>query len=1447
MANNITRIQNNQITDGTINAQYKVATGSITGNLIASNVTIQSNITILGNLTVSNSFTQLNSINTYINDPLVVFNNGYTGTPSYDVGILVNRNLQSLPGYGSVNAAWVWKEADAAFEALATTETGTTAGSVNNSGWANVKLGNTTAVSGTVTNSLTVGTTLGVTGATTLSSTLGVTGVSTLNGNVVAASGTASTSTTTGALVVVGGAGVSGNATIGGSAVITGDAYVQGGNIWTSATTFNLVNATATTVNFAGAATTLNTGNAGGVTNMAGVTKHLGNVVAASGTASTNTTTGALVVAGGAGISGAVNIGSALGITGTSTFTGVGTFNANLVAASGTASTNTTTGALVVAGGAGISGATYIGGLINVTGAATLSSTVAVSGVATLNGNVVAASGTASTTTTTGALVVAGGAGISGAVNIGGALGVSGNLSTAAGGLTTSATIAYVFNETATTLNVGAAATTINVGNASGTTNASGVVKVAGNLVAASGTASTNTTTGALVVAGGAGISGAIYAGSVQNTPIGSSTASTGAFTTVTTSSTITSSGNLVAAATTASTSSTTGALVVKGGVGVAGDVNIAGNLAVNGTLTYINTTSEIVSGIEIVAGNLVANSGTVSSNTTTGALIVTGGVGISGAMFLGGALTSSGNINDNGGGLTTSQTTGYLFNETVTTLNVGSAATALNLGATSGTATLANPTLVGTQTTQNVYNTVATTVNAFGAATTLNVGNASGVTTIAGVTKHSGNLVAASGTASTGTTTGALVVAGGAGISGNLNVGTTSSIHNIQGNVLIGLGPIGPSADSAFTINQNSNVPIYSGAIMHIAAADSTNGAISIDTYGGNTVSTTYSGRHARGSSSAPSAVQATDVLSAFIGKGYGATGFTSGIAPYNSAGVVIVANETFTDSSQATKVHLNYIQSGSTSGAAGLVVDSTGNVIVTQTTASTSFTTGALIVKGGVGVAGAAFLNDKLDVLLTTTSRGNLVAAATTVSSSATTGALVVVGGAGIGGNLYVGNSVFAGQGALTAGQFLGNYSDGVVVDYVSPNGRISVGPSDNLIFYSGGPATTQTLSIGSTGVLTATGNIVGASGTTSTSSTTGAIVAVGGVGVSGNLNVGGITTVTGNVFLANAVTINSSQTAGQDFVVKGKNDSTLIWARPSATYDQVLIGNSATTGNLVTGAKLIINSSDSIILPVGSNAQRPSSTGGTDVAGMFRYSTQVNGPEYYNGSVWNSITSSFTIITDEQFNGTGSQVNFTLAGTTTTAATIVSINGVMQIPTLAYSVSGTTLTFTEAPASTDIIDVRRLTTTQTISGIASTNGFMQFAVDNNGSAVYTGTAGTTATTLWNPQGAEVNLVGNVTLATASAPGQLDSFFANTYSSAEYTITSTIQGTNIREITKILVVTDGSSANTYRTVYGVTSTSGNTMTTWTANVTGSSVTLYGTPANANQIYRIRKNYQAV
>jgi hypothetical protein len=51
---------------------------------------------------------------------------------------------------------------------------------------------------------------------------------------------------------------------------------------------------------------------------------------------------------------------------------------------------------------------------------------------------------------------------------------------------------------------------------------------------------------------------------------------------------------------------------------------------------------------------------------------------------------------------------------------------------------------------------------------------------------------------------------------------------------------------------------------------------------------------------------------------------------------------------------------------------------------------------------------------------------------------------------------------------GTFTGTYVDGVVVDYSSPLGRISVGGSDGLAFYNGGVATTELMRIDSSGNL-------------------------------------------------------------------------------------------------------------------------------------------------------------------------------------------------------------------------------------------------------------------------------------------------------------------------------------------------------------------------------------------
>ncbi len=111
--------------------------------------------------------------------------------------------------------------------------------------------------------------------------------------------------------------------------------------------------------------------------------------------------------------------------------------------------------------------------------------------------------------------------------------------------------------------------------------------------------------------------------------------------------------------------------------------------------------------------------------------------------------LTVSGDLAINGGDATTTATTFNLVNATATSVNFGGAATALNLGATTGIATInnatltlpnattvnvngANPTIAGSSTgTLTLFNANLTRVNAFGAATALVMGAATGITTV--------------------------------------------------------------------------------------------------------------------------------------------------------------------------------------------------------------------------------------------------------------------------------------------------------------------------------------------------------------------------------------------------------------------------------------------------------------------------------------------------------------------------------------------------------------------------------------------------------------------------------------------------------------------------------------------------------------------------------------------
>ena len=58
-----------------------------------------------------------------------------------------------------------------------------------------------------------------------------------------------------------------------------------------------------------------------------------------------------------------------------------------------------------------------------------------------------------------------------------------------------------------------------------------------------------------------------------------------------------------------------------------------------------------------------------------------------------------------------------------------------------------------------------------------------------------------------------------------------------------------------------------------------------------------------------------------------------------------------------------------------------------------------------------------------------------------------------------------------------------------------------------------------------------------------------------------------------------------------------------------------------------------------------------------------------------------------------GDGSTTGFTVTSGVTVNTALVFLNGVCQVPTTDYTVSGTTLTFTTAPVSADAIQIREL----------------------------------------------------------------------------------------------------------------------------------------------------------
>ena len=293
--------------------------------------------------------------------------------------------------------------------------------------------------------------------------------------------------------------------------------------------------------------------------------------------------------------------------------------------------------------------------------------------------------------------------------------------------------------------------------------------------------------------------------------------------------------------------------------------------------------------------------------------------------------------------------------------------------------------------------------------------------------------------------------------------------------------------------------------------------------------------------------------------------------------------------------------------------------------------------------------------------------------------------------------------------------------------------------------------------------------------------------------------------NSTAANLTTAQATNFSSGNVVISGG----YITALSNATITTANIGSiniSNTIVSSITGdisispllsnanALVIISGTSALQLPSGTTAQQPAPV----YAGAIRWNNSTNNIEIYTGSGWISLLSQ---INNQTITPDGVNTVYVLDYSTTAEGIIVSINGTLQQPGVAYTVAGTQITFAEIPLATDIISIRYIA------------------------------AGTV--TAENTQ--EINS-GNVALTTGAV--LIDSFDQNTYRSAKYLASTTAEGSaEFAEFAVTQFDTTVTVSNVNRAV------TGSALANITANVSGSTVRVYATSSEAAQM-RLQKTY---
>lgn len=192
------------------------------------------------------------------------------------------------------------------------------------------------------------------------------------------------------------------------------------------------------------------------------------------------------------------------------------------------------------------------------------------------------------------------------------------------------------------------------------------------------------------------------------------------------------------------------------------------------------------------------------------------------------------------------------------------------------------------------------------------------------------------------------------------------------------------------------------------------------------------------------------------------------------------------------------------------------------------------------------------------------------------------------------------------------------------------------------------------------------------------------------SGVLNFIGTNLPSGVNFTGKSVYVSGAEYIGAFGVVAAGSSGSvgnLTISNVTISANSAAVSSSANIILSTSGTGAVQFTGNAIGLPSGNILQRPTTVN----AGYLRFNTEFETIEVWDGYEW--VQTSGGVITSDVLNGDGSTATFALSANTTTTGVLVSINGTIQKPSTAYTVSNNSITFTETPLVGDSIEVRKL----------------------------------------------------------------------------------------------------------------------------------------------------------